>query len=139
MQDINQPLDNLNPSYGTDPLVTVLKLANQNMSQLITQITKRFGAQTAQLSKLGISNLASSGTQVVIGNGFLCSVSVTVPASITSITGTVYDSNTITGIGSSCAIGVIPSSGIVTFNWPYTLGLVIRSASSNQTVSVSYV
>lgn len=137
--DNNQPLTGLNPQYGTDPMVTVLKLGNQNMSQLITQIIKRFGAQSAQLAKLGISNATSSGTQVVIGNGYLISISVTVASSGTGITGTVYDSNTITGVGSSVAIGIIPSSGTITFNWPYSSGLVIRTGSSNQTVSVSYV
>lgn len=120
-------------------LVTVLKLGNQNMSQLIQQVATRFGAQTATTTTLNINNAASSGTVVKIGSGYVISVSVVVASSGSSFTGTVYDSATITGLGSSCAIGIIPSSGSATYNWPYFNGLTIRTGSSTQIVAVSYV
>lgn len=120
-------------------LVTVLKLSNQNMSQLVQQVLTRFGSQCAIFASNGITNLASSGTQIKIGSGYAVSVSVITASSSTGITGLLYDSNTLTGLGSSCAIGVIPSSGFITYNWPYSNGLVIRTGSSTQVVSVSYV
>lgn len=120
-------------------LVTTLKLGNQNMSQLIQQIITRFGAESATASALGLTTAASSGTQIKIGSGYLISLAVVTASSVTSAVGTFYDSPTIIGLGSSCAIGLIPSSGTVIYNWPYSRGLVITTASSTQVVAVSYV
>lgn len=131
--------DNNDSIINLVDLVTVTKLANQNMSQLIQQIGVRFGAQCAISASNGITTIASSGTQVKIGSGYAISVAVITASSSTGITGLLYDSNTLIGLGSSCAIGVIPSSGTATYNWPYSNGLVVRTGSSTQVVSVSYV
>lgn len=124
------------PSAGSDQLITVLKFGNQNMSQLVTQLVTRFSAQCATQAVLGVSNSTAGGTQIVQGAGYLISISVTVPS--TGGAGTVYDSDTIVGVGSSVAIGIIPSSGIITYNWPFTRGIVVQPSSGASYVSVSY-
>ena len=131
--DHNNKLTELN----LDALVTVLKLANQNMSQLIVQMITRFAAQSATLTSLGIIASTAGGTQVKIGSGHLISVSVTTNS--TGPVGTIYDSDTVTGVGSSVAMVVIPSSGFINYGFPFFDGLVVQPSTSNGTVvSVSY-
>lgn len=136
-------LGNATPAIELDALTTVLKLGNQNMSKLIQTLQTAFGAVGATATALGIVNSTAGGTQVALGSGYLIAVSVVIPSTASTLTGLVYDSNTLIGIGSSVAIGVIPQSnsllgGPTTYNWPFANGLVVQPSSVAMTVSVSY-
>lgn len=123
---------------SVDAVVTVLKLGNQNMSQLIA-LTKTFvSLECPTGTSLGIGYSASGGFQVARGMGAVVSISVITASTSATLTGTVYDSATLVGLGSSAAIAVIPSSGVLTLNWPFTTGLVVQPSSAGQIVSVSY-
>jgi len=126
---------------GTDvdlgQLVTVLQIGNQVHSQIAKALLDRM-QPPASKSQLAITG-SSVGTLVKSGAGFLVSVSVTTPSTATTLTGTIYDTATVANSTNTNVFALIPSSGIQTYNWPFTSGLVVApSTSGPQVVSVSY-
>ena len=76
----------------------------------------------------------SAETQIKATNGFLCSVNVTTAGAA----GAIYDSATISGVGASNLIGVIPATvGIYTFNIPFKNGLVYNPGAA-QVATIAY-
>lgn len=127
------------PSISIDisDLVTSIKNGNQNSAKIALQLQNRLAAQTAINTALASSYVAAGGVLISTSAGWLVSVSITSPS--TGLTGLCYDVASVANAGSSNAFAIIPSSGFITYNWPFLNGLVVQpSSSGTHTVSVSY-
>lgn len=134
-----QPQDQLQGvSIDISRLITTLQLGNQQSAAIVNQLKTRFAAQAATETKLATAYSTAGGTLISSDSCYLVSISVTTAS--TGTTGLCYDSAAILNAGSTNTFAVIPSSGILTLNWPCLNGLVIQpSSQGTHTVSVSFV
>ena len=123
-------------------LVSILKLSNENASKLITTVSDCLIGGSANTTSLSIAHstvVASSGC-ILVSTEVRYLVSVSVTTASTGTQGMLYDSATIANAGSTNAFAIIPSSGLMVYNWPISQGLVVKPSSQNShTVSVSYI
>ena len=127
-------------SIDFSAIVTALQLGNQQSAAIVNQLNTRFASQVATETRLAIAFSTAGGTGTLVSSSpcYLVSISVTTPS--TGPTGLCYDSASILNAGSTNAFAVIPSSGLLTLNWPTQNGLVVQpSSQGSHTVSVSYI
>ena len=130
---------NTAPNMDLNPLITALQLGNQVASKTAEAITHAFVQHGRALNHLNIL-YSSNGTLVIEGDGYLCSVSVIVPCTTSSLSGYAYDAAAAALSSDSNRFLVLPTSGFWTYDFPFTNGLVIKPSSiSSHTVAVSYV
>jgi hypothetical protein len=123
-------------------LVSILKLSNENASKLIKTVSDCFIGGSADQTSLSIaySTVVASSGCILVSTDVRYLVSVSVTTASTGPQGLLYDSATISNAGSSNAFAIIPSSGLMLYNWPINQGLVVKPSSQGaHTVSVSYI
>jgi hypothetical protein len=112
---------------STDDLLSALK----NVVVALNNANQFYKQGYAQVSSLGLN----ASSLVNTGSGRLYSINVTTAG---TTAGSIYDTNSVSGAGSTNLIATIPATlGVINLNWPYTKGLVYVPGSG-QVASISY-
>lgn len=112
---------------STDDLLSSLK----NVVIALNGANQFYKQGFAQSTSLGLS----ASTVVSSQSGRVYSINVTTAG---STTGAIYDSSTVSGVGATNLIFVIPTTvGVTNLNFPFTNGLVYVPGTS-QVASISY-
>lgn len=125
-------------SVDVSAVVTAIQFGNQQVAAIVQQLKTRFAAQAATKTVLATAYSTAGGTLISSGPCYLVSLSVTTNS--TGPTGLCYDSASVANAAAANAFMVIPSSGLLTADWPCLKGLVVQpSSQGTHTVAVSYV
>lgn len=127
------------PRNSVQNLVTTVAVGNQATASIADQIKSKLAANTATTPYTGILYSSAGGTLVNVGAGYLVLLSVTVPSTGTTMTGTLYDAATLANAVSSNAFATIQMQGMQRVDWPFQNGLVVQPSSSGpMAVAVAY-